>query len=371
MRRGAYAALAIVVVVLVSFRVATMSVNLGPENFDDNFYYSCARGLWSGDPPPGDWSPGFALLFAPFANPWVEKETAFLCARFVFSVTLAGLTFIAVRRVASPLLAAGACLVLAASHIATVYFVIRIGAALPVAAALAVVGRSPRRAGSALAILAFGIAVRPEFALAAMLAALFLTKWIRTSPRAFLPAVLIAASALLYQAIAPAHYEHRMLRAFSQHYAWGANERGDWDGDPWSHSAKLIERDFGPVTSFSGAVRADPGAVRKHFVHNLSLLPWRFAESIAPGRSARYRWVAIVLAGACLGLGLFAFVRDTPVAQRRLRESAPQLCLVLATASMFAVWLVIRPRPAVLFTVAPAVWLALTAFADLARPERS
>ncbi len=350
----------------LTYRTLTKAHHEANPESDDAVYEQIARELWQGTPPPGDFSPGLAPFLALFANPWTDSATAFALARFVLATLLVLLTWLALaaaapasRGRAAPWVAAALALGLALSPMPFARFVSRPAAAcvLALALALAVRGRRPGSAG-ALCALALGTWLRPEFFLACGVLFLLCPGDWRRAPRRVALALVLVLSAAGYRAALDGRYEDRFFRAFAQHYAWGAGERGDFDGDPWGGWRPLVARDFGPDTRHVlEAARAAPAPFAQHVGHNLSLLPREWIKSLRPF-DARGAGSWLTLAGlAALALGLVRRLRADPgraAARDLARDAREPLFVVLAAGSMLLPWLVVRPRADVLFSLAPA-----------------
>ncbi len=358
----------LLVVVPTAYRLNSRQPHEGWRYWDDSQYYDVAAGLWSGTLPPSDWSPGFAAFFAPFANPWVAKEHAFFGLRLVMTVLLATLVFLCARRFARTGLAIAAALWVTASPVPSFDIVVRTGSALVVAFALLAAGGGGR-VGVAVAILACGVWIRPEFAPVVLLAVLVFVRSWRAEPRWLVPTIVVVAGFAAYSAVVPARESNRLFWAFGQHYQWTQYDLGQSADEPFrSDWRPVLERDFGEADSVLGAMRTNPSAFTRHIAHNIAIIPRELLRALAPGRRESLIVVPCVLFAVTLAAAAFGLARDRRGFMERLGHSRQTWSIAACSVGVLALGIVIRPRWDTLFALVPAVVLFCAAVVAAAFP---
>jgi len=271
-------ALLLIVALLNLIHTGALWASLPP--YDETHYYTAAAAVWHGVVPPSDYSPGFELLYALVAFPWMPVDRAYETMRALLVVLLVCTTFLAVRRLYGSPIATICTLLVSASALVPVITSVYMASAVVMAVALWLVGDTPRRAGATLCVLVLGTTVRAEYSLVALLGALLLFPILRYRLRWYIPALAALVVVLSYSALVPANDRGirggRMYFAFCQHYGWTQYDLHTHvvpDSKlryPMDRCDDVMARDFGAARTVPGFIRANPRAFWRHIQHNSS-----------------------------------------------------------------------------------------------------
>lgn len=166
--------------------------------------------------------------------------------------------------------------------------------------------------------------VRPEFALGTALVALLYARSLAVGLRAgelrarsaLRNAAVVAAPAIVLVALFGSPLDGgRAFFAWGQHYALEQVTRHHLDVDPWLNWWPFVVHDFGPVTTVSAALRANPSAFFEHVAYNVRSLPDDVIDTVRPALVSSHAvsnaFVAVLGLGAAVGaVGLWLCRRD-------------------------------------------------------------
>ncbi len=302
--------------------------------FDETGYYMRALAVWQGVPPSPEFSPLYTLVYALFARPGVSPDDAYHAMRLAtVSVLVMSAYFGLATTLDRPSAFLGSFLI-AFNPLITSSYTIYVASAATAAIAMCFAATRPR---IALGVLALGILVRPESAVVLAAAAVLIVAAGRARPQALLPLLPLVAGIAAYFVAVPSIYDDipggRFAVAFGQHYGWTLTDLG-WQGDHWNDWQAVLANDFGEARTPLALLQANPQAILVHLQHNLSILPLSWLISVGPLSAMVWLvWLAV-------------HVRQLPPTPR------PALLLALSLLALLGPWLVIRPRPDYLLTLA-------------------
>jgi hypothetical protein len=337
------------------------------------YYDGARRVVRSLSVPHLDWAPLYSVYLAPFNlvfgddNPLGE----YVAQRIVVQLGLAVVMLWMLRRIVHPLIA----LILSAWFasmvcVATDGYVAHTFALLPIVAALGLstCKDSLRMIGVPVAVILAAL-VRLEFVLGLVVVVAWLVRETLLRPRerralAVTIAIVVASIVVLgRESVAGG----RSWLAFVHHYAWGFGERHpEWAKDHWVAWREPIGAAFGDATSVAGALRANPGAVATHLLHNARLFPSELVEAMRPTWLGV--WPARFASGALLALPVLAWIRYRRLDGERkasLRADAFAKARDMLPAALAcgipvaALLLAIRPLDKYLIILVPLILLAV------------
>ncbi len=372
-------ALLLVVALLNLIHTGVLHASLPP--YDETHYYTAAAAVWHGVVPPSDYSPGFELLYALVAFPWMPVDRAYQTMHALLVVLLVCTAFLAVRRLYGSPIATICTPLVSASALAPAITSVYMASAVVMAVALWVVGATPRRAGAALTILVLGTTVRAEYSLVALLGAFLLFPILRYRLRWYIPALATLVVVLSYSALVPANDRGirggRMYFAFCQHYGWTQYDLHTHvvpDNKlryPMDRCDDVMARDFGVARTVPGFIRANPRAFWRHIQHNIDLAPGDFLTMLLLNLPYSLAVSALVVS-MCLWLSLLLIALSRLWCHRgRLvigSAIAPHLYVALSAVGFFPFWLLLRPGADYQFVLLPICVLSLAALMAAARP---
>lgn len=237
---------------------------------DEGSYYGAARGIWGLKLPEWSWSPGYALVYALFANPLVKPGTALVSVHFFLLSANMLLFYAFLRGYCGRILAFFFSMALGFSPILIPSATAHSFASLYLVVLLILLQRERFRLAAAM--LAAGATVRPEFLLLSMLAIALLHRSGKISAAELGPAGAVYGIVALL--VIFSDHSVRGSMAFTHHYAWTAKDLG-WQGNQFSECAIPVRRDFGQYSlelSMLDYFKLNPRAFLGHMRHNLAIL---------------------------------------------------------------------------------------------------
>lgn len=322
---------------------------------DERSYIALADRVKDGNLPYVDWSPGFAVMYAPIVAFGLDDADSQLLIRLFSSVALlAVFGFASYRIFRKPWLAVILTLAIAAHPMLSVGMTLRVFTAALIALIMLASTHERRGVGLALVVIAIATLVRPEFWILYALLLVIALAWYRsrTSVSLIAASVAIALASLLFVQLGPVASNYpggRALQAIGQHYAlFDATP----DVDPWNEWSVPYRRDFGNATTALEMYRVNSDRFVAYVSSNLRSMPnmiltsYRYSDRTTV---SRLTGIALTLT---LVLAAALYLRAS-----RFRPGKPDFTIVVSvlTFSMMLPWAITGTDSMIAAPFSPAI----------------
>lgn len=292
---------------VVTVLAVRMSQSYDRWQGDEGSYLTFATRVADGHLPYVDWSPGFALAYAPFFSVGLEGPDAQLAIRITSAVALLLIFGFTIHRTfRNPWITVIFTLAIAAHPMLSVGMSLRVFTAALVALVLLASTHERKGAGLALIVIAAATLIRPEFWImyALVLAAVLIWYRRRTSVPLIVISIAVALASWTFLQLGPLASDYpggRALQAIGQHYAVFDATPGV---DPWNEWGVPFRRDFGDATTAVQMYRNNQDRFVAYVSSNLRSVPditlraYRYSDRLTISRlTGALIAIAIVSAG--------------------------------------------------------------------------